>query len=118
MFSDLESIYQGLSPDLKALLENVYCEYDHRCWLSQPMYSNFDEEKILSKFPPIQHPIIREHPITGNKQLYFSTAFLSKLVGLPKGVDQNEIIMRFIMGSIYTRVSMPCFLEFRRYWAL
>ena len=96
LFSSLEWAYQGLDDEFKAMLENVYCEYDHRCWLKEPMCKNFDVTKMLEQFPPIQHPIVRAHPITGLKQLYFSPTFLSKLVGLPEGVNQNDVVLRLL----------------------
>ena len=97
LFCDLQSVYEGMDPELKNMLENVYCEYDQRCWLTQPMFQHFDAKEILKKSPPVQHPIFINHPITGARQLYFSPAFLSKFVGLPDGVSQDEIVMRLLL---------------------
>lgn len=96
LFSCLESAYHSLDPRLQEMLSSVYCEYDHRCWLKEDMFAHFDPAPVMDKFPPLQHPIVSEHPLTGRKQLYFSPTFLSKLVGLPEGVSQDEVIMRLL----------------------
>lgn len=47
------------------------------------------------------HPIVRIHPITRRKSLYFSYKFTSELEGLTK--DESDSILGFLRQTILTQ---------------
>lgn len=68
---DMRAAYDRLPPAMKARvagLRVVHSQAFSRAELNLP-YS--DEEK--AKNPPVDHPLVREHPVTGRKYLYLSS---------------------------------------------
>ena len=47
-----------------------------------------------------EHPLIRTHPVTGWKSLFFNTGFVTKIVGIPK--MESDMIVEFLSEVIAT----------------
>lgn len=47
-----------------------------------------------------EHPLIRTHPVTGWKSLFFNPGFVTKIVGVPKA--ESDAIIRFLCEIIAT----------------
>jgi alpha-ketoglutarate-dependent taurine dioxygenase len=42
-----------------------------------------DLRAAQEQWPPVEHPVVRTHPVTGRKLLYVNRLFVSHIVGLP-----------------------------------
>ena len=38
-------------------------------------------ERIMTAFPPVEHPLVRTHPVTGRRALFVSGRFMDQIVG-------------------------------------
>lgn len=47
-----------------------------------------------------EHPLVRVHPVTGWKSLFFNPGFVTKIVGVPK--IESDAIIRYLMEVIAT----------------
>ena len=47
-----------------------------------------------------EHPLIRTHPVTGWKSLFFNPGFVTKIVGIPK--MESDMIVEFLSEVIAT----------------
>ena len=47
-----------------------------------------------------EHPLVRVHPVTGWKSLFFNPGFVTKIVGVPK--TESDAIIRYLMEVIAT----------------
>lgn len=91
IFVSLTAAWNGLSDAMRATLEDKIAVYDFMRLHSSPekarnwtgpsregMFKSRDEN------PPVQHPLVPIHPVTGERCLYFSESFTSTVLGLNK----------------------------------
>jgi taurine dioxygenase len=50
-----------------------------------------------AKFPPVIHPVVKTHPVTGRKVLYVSPLFTSHILGI--GKEQGNLLLNLIYES-------------------
>jgi len=56
-------------------------------------------EKARRDNPPVPHPLVRTHPVTGRKGLYFSESFTTRILDLPEAESKAalEFLARHVM---------------------
>jgi len=91
IFVSLTAAWNGLSDTMRAALEDKTAIYDFMRLHSTPEKArNWEGEaragtiKSRDENPPVQHPLVPKHPITGERCLYFSESFTSAILGLTK----------------------------------
>lgn len=86
MFSSAVDVYESLSPTVQALLDGLVAE--HTCW---PGFCETAEEKsgieglgrrIADAYPPVHHPVVRTHPVTGARAVYDGSSTMNGVDGL------------------------------------
>ncbi|MEE2688310.1 MAG: TauD/TfdA family dioxygenase [Pseudomonadota bacterium] len=65
-FAACNAAYNALPEEMKRRLENVRAIFD---FTGRKRRTLINEEQI-ERFPPVSHPIVRTHPVTGEKCLY------------------------------------------------
>lgn len=89
-FSSAVDVYESLSPPVRSLLDGL--EVEHSCW---PHFCETAERKsgieglgraIADAYPPVRHPLIRTHPVTGVRAYYDGGATM----GVPEGLTASE----------------------------
>jgi alpha-ketoglutarate-dependent taurine dioxygenase len=60
--------------------------------LSGEVYSAEEIEQKKLQYPPVEHPMIQEHPVTGETVLYISPLTLSGFTDPKRGEEASEII--------------------------
>ncbi len=97
LFANMYAAYEALSEPMKAFLGNLTAIHD-----GAPNYSNRNQLQGIDNtgrvFPRSEHPLIRTHPETGKKAIFFGPAFTTGFVGLPKGEEQA--LMQFLSQHI------------------
>jgi len=53
-------------------------------------------ENAVKKNPPVVHPLIRTHPVSGRKALFLSEAFLARIVDVTKA--ESDALLRFLFA--------------------
>lgn len=86
MFASAVDVYESLSPPLREMLDGL--EAEHTCW---PGFCETVEEKsgieglgrrIADAYPPVMHPIVRTHPVTGKRVFYDGSSTMNGVDGL------------------------------------
>lgn len=94
--------YEALSDDMKAYLENKSAWNDFqklhgsaakkRSWEND----NFERmERMRKANPPVPHPMVRRHPVTGHKSLYLSESFTTHIDGVSATESQGMLDFLF-----------------------
>jgi len=101
--------YRCLSPSMKRYLDGMTAVHywDNRGH-SEPVYlnANFDPVayvKKVSEIPPRHWPIVRIHPVTGQKALYVNETYTNYIEGVHK--YESNAILEFL----YSWIRMPEF---------
>ena len=81
LFSDMYAAYDALDDDTKSLIENRYAVHD----FTHAFGSFLPPERrarMQAKFPPVRHPVVATHAVTGRKHLYVNRSFVTHVEGL------------------------------------
>ncbi len=85
-YIDMERVLEGLPPELRAHVEGKRCVHEAK-WRYKVQACDIDKSitEILEEFgaitPPVLHPAILVHPVTGRRSLYISEGFTVGIEG-------------------------------------
>nr|QKW93945.1 alpha-ketoglutarate-dependent taurine dioxygenase [Vitiosangium cumulatum] len=102
-YIDMQRVYEELPSELRAYVEDTQAIHDGK-WRYKITPEDTDRAIIdilneLSKFaPPVMHPAVIRHPLTGRKSLYVSSGFTSGLEGL--SYEENKEVMTKLFDFI------------------
>ncbi|WP_421234556.1 taurine dioxygenase [Aeromonas enteropelogenes] len=95
--------FEGLSPRLQQLLAGLEAEHDftksfpaHRHNASPAEYRRWQE--AAARHPPLRHPVVRTHPLSGRQALFVNEGFTTRLPDLP--VQESEALLAFLFRHI------------------
>lgn len=100
LFADMEAAFEGLSSALQERLLGLTAMHD----LGRVAASIVGPQAataLLAQYPPMEHPVIRTHPITGRRSIYVNAAFTSHIVGISG--DESELLLPFL----YRQAAIP-----------
>jgi taurine dioxygenase len=99
-WTNLVAAYQGLSDPVKSFVDTLRAE--HRFGGSQkPVDNGSYAKRINDNLLVAVHPVVRVHPVTGEKGLFVNPGFTSHIVGV---TDQES---RAILELLYTEITRP-----------
>ena len=107
---DLCAAYAGLPDQLKRAVEGRRAIFSYAKRLSG--YQGVDRvisEEAKSKTPPITHPLVHTHPITGRKALYLDSTTTVGVEGMDEGSGSA------LLEEIYELATRPEFI-YRHHW--
>lgn len=97
IFADTVEAYNRLSPQLQKFLDGLYVEHS-----SVEQASTFEDRGlgIKSRRGAVKniHPLVRVHPVTGDKILYVNPNFSRKIVGLKN--QESDALLKFLYDHI------------------
>lgn len=98
-FADMHAAYEGLPADLKQTLEGKTITHDFaKFWDKMRARPGSKRgpltEKQRAAKPPVSHPAILVHPITGRKVLYANPGYSMRINELP--AEESDRILEFL----------------------
>jgi taurine dioxygenase len=100
-FANMHAAYDDLPADLKARLENLTALHDfNKFWemmCRRPGSTRAPLSEAQRKArPPVSHPIVLTHPITGRKVLYANPGYTVKINELPE--KESDALLDFLFA--------------------
>lgn len=92
--------FQALDADTQEKIRGLTAMHDIRLSFPQERFGGVSEEEkarleeIYRKNPPVEHPVVRTHPDTGEPILFVSEGFTSHINGLPE--DEGKELLDFL----------------------
>jgi taurine dioxygenase len=86
-FANMHAAYDNLTDPMKRYVEGLIAVHDVAPILVMAIEggnSDFDLEEMKRKLPPIEHPVVRTHPVTGRKLLYVNEGSTARIKGVPR----------------------------------
>jgi taurine dioxygenase len=105
LFADMRQVFAALSPSMQAFLQTLHARHDPR-----GHYLYLSGAKRLDELPSVEHPVVRSHPLTGDRSLYVNDGFVGKIVEL----DNTE--SKVLLGMLYDRVAYAVECQCRVAW--
>jgi alpha-ketoglutarate-dependent taurine dioxygenase len=103
-WTNLVAAYEGLPESLQRFLEGLRAE--HRFGGRTPRWTTGSESERLTAETPIvsEHPVVRVHPETGERALFVSPGFTSRIVGLSESQSNRllDLLFEEITNPAYT----------------
>jgi taurine dioxygenase len=97
VFSSAAAAYAGLTPEVKERIRNLRAVHDVRKTLAGKADPHKIEE-MAARIPPVEHPVVRVHPESGEPVLYVNEGFTTSVVGL--GAQESAELLRFLWDQI------------------
>tara|TARA_Y100000590_G_scaffold333424_1_gene379273 strand:- start:5057 stop:5884 length:828 start_codon:yes stop_codon:yes gene_type:complete len=94
LFASLSAAYIDLPEDLKKSLESMTAIHSFEYGFKESLAEPFGREKLaqaLMDNPPVEHPVICTHPVTGRKLIYVNSLFTLKIKSLTD-LESTELL--------------------------
>ena len=100
-FANMVAAYEALSEPIRELIDGLRAVHD----ITKPLikgiaagHTTVDLASIQEQWPPVEHPVVRTHPVTGKKALYVNRNSTSHLVGLTE--RENEVLLPMLTDHV------------------
>ncbi len=98
MWANLYMAYDTLSQTLQGFLCGLTAIHDYS-HAYDTYFAHLKERPPLTpqqraQTPPVEHPMVRTHPVTGRKALYVNPGFTTGIVGMPR--EESQPILDFL----------------------
>ena len=84
LFANMVMAYKLLPDDIKEAITGQVAVHDIARVFAGRL--NKSAEELRERYPPMEHPIVRTHPETGESVLYVNTAFTSHIKDMEEGI--------------------------------
>jgi taurine dioxygenase len=99
LFACMAAAYQGLSPAMKEWVCTLTAVHDISKVFARRLGKS--PEELHAEYPPMEHPVVRTHPESGERALYVNTAFTSHI----KGLSAKE--SDWLLSHLYAQATIP-----------
>ena len=97
MWANMYAAYEALSDKMQRFLSGLTAEH---CWARQhgPKVKSKAGAVALSQFekqyPPVAHPVVRTHPVSGRKLLFVNYVFTERIAGMTD--RESNALLQFL----------------------
>ena len=104
IWASLTRAFDSLPPELQAYLETLTAVHSWEIsgWTEYLLHKDASGEQLRearAKYPPVEHPVVRVHPVTGKKILYVNPTFTSHIKGLPRAQSDALLTQLFELAT-------------------
>lgn len=94
--------YAALSPRIRGLLDGLEAEHDFTKSFPQERWSQNDGgerwQEARRKHPPVIHPVIRRHPVSGMPGLFVNEGFTTRILGVT--AKESDALLRLLFEHV------------------
>jgi taurine dioxygenase len=101
MWSSLFAAYDGLSPVMQGLCDQLTVRHHAGADFHERIERTVGREvadRVDREFPPVEHPLVRSHPVTGRRALFVSGRFMDQIVGMHR--DESDALLGYLNRHI------------------
>ena len=105
LWASLTAAYASLPPAFQAYLETLTAVHTWEIsgWTEYLLHKDASGEQLRGargKYPPVEQPVVRTHPVTGKKILYVNSTFTSHIKGLPRTQSDALLTQLFELARV------------------
>ena len=102
LWSSNLAVYESLSTPMKRLLDGLTAEHSvvksfpAARWGADPAFKE-RYERAVAKHPPVIHPVVRTHPVSGRKALFVNEGFTTRIMELE--ARESDALLSFLFAQ-------------------
>ena len=103
LFADMNMAYDLLPDVIKRRIDGRIAVHDFphiRAGFRKKGVSEAEIEEFETKYPRVEHPVVRTHPETGRKSLYVNAVFTQHIVGMAPEKSSTLLNQLFAQAAI------------------
>jgi taurine dioxygenase len=105
-WADLEAAYASLSPAVRTLVDGLTARHDGSREFAAILagrtgMGNMWDGEVFSSLAPVEHPVVRIHPVTGRRAIFVNPGFTTSIVGL------SDAESRGILDLLFAHITKP-----------
>jgi taurine dioxygenase len=105
IWASLTRAWDSLAPEFQAYLETLTAVHTWEIsrWTEYLLGKDSSGEQLRearAKYPPVEHPVVRVHPLTGQKIIYVNPTFTSHIKGLPRPQSDALLAQLFSLALV------------------
>lgn len=104
LWADAGAAYDGLPDDVRARVDGLVAVHDWTTTFGLAMPPD-DVAALSTRFPPVEHPVVRVHPETGRRTLFVNPIFTQHIVGLDP--TESDALLDVLFRQM-TRAEYQC----------
>ena len=99
LWSSCSAAYEALSEPMKCMLDGLTAQHSvaksfpPERWQNDPAFKE-RYERAVAKHPPVNHPVVRTHPVTGRKGLFVNGGFTTHINELRP--TESRVLLDFL----------------------
>lgn len=101
LWASMTAAYDALSPAMQAFVSGLVVRHDNTSFI-RGMIAKRPEldvpgglpDRLREEYPPVEHPLVRTHPVTGRRALYLGGGFMRGIVGMH--ADESAALLAFL----------------------
>jgi taurine dioxygenase len=96
LWADMGVAYDGLSDEIKSRIESLTATHDTSTTYARTLSAE-RLARMQEQYPPVSHPVVRLHPVTGRRTIFVNEAFTQRLDGLES--DEGDQLLQHLFAQ-------------------
>jgi taurine dioxygenase len=101
-WASMEAAYAALSAPMQRMLDGLTALHDIVVPLTKAIAGGHsitaDLDAIRRAWPPVSHPVVRTHPVTGRRCLYVNNNFTTRIEGLAQ--EESDVLLPYLLAHV------------------
>ena len=97
LFANMELAYESLSEAIQQQIQTLTAVHDIARVFAQRLGKK--PEELHAEYPPMEHPVVRTHPETGQRSIYVNNAFTSHIKDM--AADESAQLLDILYKSAW-----------------
>jgi taurine dioxygenase len=104
MWGSMTAAYDALSPAMQKFFCGLRIKHDNQSFIEGLIHKLGDAagrplgDRLKEAYPPVEHPLVRTHPDSGRRAIYFGGHFMRSVVGLTR--EESEAVLAFLRRHV------------------
>ncbi|CAF1012741.1 unnamed protein product [Didymodactylos carnosus] len=109
LWANMSQLYeQELSTGMQQFLEHLTAEHSLSKGFNSAIRPNSEQQlaQANQQYPSVQHPVIRQHPVTGKKCVFVNMIFTTRIIELNS--IESDLVLNYLFSLINKRPELTC----------
>lgn len=103
LFASMSAAYEGLSAAMGSFLSSLTAIHDFSHGFKESLAEPGGRERLadmVADNPPVEHPVVRKHPVSGKKGLFVNSLFTVAIKGMAQ--KESDALLQFLFDHMAT----------------